>query len=1225
MPFSLRRLAFSRLSSPCFAHVTLTTTQSGEQKYRVAVLDDQGHELVVIDDFAVRSIEPTPPVLTYFRPRWRNRPLPPENGAALHGTMLMFDDDAAFAEQIRTMVPTLNVVRAKAGSAYQRSDAAVEIRPHEEADFKRLIQEVTPDYILHRWARPDLDIETCVERGFGSIYLLTQVLVRRGVTQDLPFLFVYPSGSQPAYEALHAYIRTLVQEQPKLRMKALTGCDVAAVLQELRCSDSEVEIRWSGGARTVRMIETFTPEPSHPLPLREQGVYLVTGGTGTLGQLFAEYLAKHFRARLLLLSRSVLSEPTTARIREWERAGAKVLHVQGDVSQRDDVVRCVELGKERFGALHGIIHAAGVIRDALLWNKSTDDAWAVLRPKVHGALWLDEVTAGEPLDFFALFSSLAGLAGNVGQADYAYANAFLDAFARSREMLGIQQLRHGRTISINWPLWQEGGMKISAELAALKMKSLAPLDTAAGFQIFETALRAGEPQIAGLFLTDAGMPARIERRSVALDGPEAASLRHSPAGDGNGSEPDLADAVGLLKQRFSQLTKIPADRIQPWEPLEKYGVDSILIVTFTERLEQEFGPLSKTLLFEYQTLEALGGYFVAHHGKRLGELGDKKKAENSPAASSAPARMRSATTVSSQRIAPPGATDDIAIIGLFGRFPMADSPDEFWQNLVAGRDCIVEVPKERWDYQRYFDPKPSRPGKTYNRWGGFLKDVDKFDAEFFRILPREAEVMDPQERLFLETVWRTVEDAGYRKSFLGQKAVGVFVGVMYGQYQLLGIENSAPGYLLPLNASYASIANRVSYFFDWTGPSMAIDSMCSSSLTAIHLGCDSIRKGESEYVIAGGVNLLLHPARDVGLALGGFAAIDGRCKSFGATGDGYVPGEGVGAVLLKPLSRAVADGDHLYAVIKATSVNHGGKTNGYTVPNPNAQAALIAQTLRQAEIDPRTITFLEAHGTGTSLGDPIEITGLTQAFRGVLEERHPELVAKSGLPRQFCAIGSAKSNIGHLEAAAGIAGLTKVLLQLRHQTLVPSLHSKELNPHIAFDETPFAVQQEVSPWKSPKIEENGKMVNYPRRAGVSSFGAGGSNAHLILEEYLDSRPRRATLEGSPVLIILSAANADCLIGAAENLLAWLSSCEAADAEHPDLEEIAYTLQVGREPLEERVAFTVSSWAELRPRLELFGRTRSRDRLHSRQYAPGSRCLGSGFGGSGRTPVSAEPD
>ncbi len=405
-----------------------------------------------------------------------------------------------------------------------------------------------------------------------------------------------------------------------------------ALLEELRSSDDDVQIRWSGRARTVQKMEPFIPQLSHPLPLREGGVYLVTGGTGALGQLFAEHLATRSRARLLLLSRTPLNAPMVARIHEWERVGAQVLHVQGDVSQRDDVVRCLELGQERFGALHGIIHAAGVIRDALLWNKRPDDVRAVLQPKVRGALCLDEVTSAEPLDFFALFSSVAAFAGNVGQADYAYANAFLDSFARSREMLSIQQLRHGRTVSINWPLWQEGGMKLSAEMAALKMKTLAPLDTATGFQIFETALRAGEPQIAGLILANTPAPSSLTGRALPLTPPKPHLLRYRSGNGENGSVSDavgLADAVVVLKQRFSQLTKIPADRIHPWEPLEKYGVDSLLVMTFTERLEQEFGPLSKTLLFEYQTLEALGGYFVAHHGKRVGELSGKKLAEAS--------------------------------------------------------------------------------------------------------------------------------------------------------------------------------------------------------------------------------------------------------------------------------------------------------------------------------------------------------------------------------------------------------------------------------------------------------------------------------------------------------------------------------------------------------------------------------------------------------------------
>ena len=272
----------------------------------------------------------------------------------------------------------------------------------------------------------------------------------------------------------------------------------------------------------------------------------------------------------------------------------------------------------------------------------------------------------------------------------------------------------------------------------------------------------------------------------------------------------------------------------------------------------------------------------------------------------------------------------------------------------------------------------------------------------------------------METVWETVEDAGYTRAGLGGQTVGVFVGVMYGQYQLFGMD---PGGGIP-GSSYASIANRVSYCFNFQGPSIALDTMCSSSLTAIHLACDSIRKGESDLAVAGGVNVSIHPHKYLMLSHSKFFSSDGRCRSFGAGGDGYVPGEGVGAVLLKPLRKAVTDGDHIYAVIKGSSINHGGKTNGYTVPNPNAQAQLIGDAFKRAKVNPRTISYIEAHGTGTSLGDPIEITGLMKAFR----EYTPD--------RQFCAIGSAKSNIGHLESAAGIAGITKVLLQMRHKQLV---------------------------------------------------------------------------------------------------------------------------------------------------------------------------------------------
>jgi len=350
--------------------------------------------------------------------------------------------------------------------------------------------------------------------------------------------------------------------------------------------------------------------------------------------------------------------------------------------------------------------------------------------------------------------------------------------------------------------------------------------------------------------------------------------------------------------------------------------------------------------------------------------------------------------------------------------------------------------------------------------------------------------------------------------------------------------------------------------------------MCSSSLTAIHLACESLRHGQCTVAVAGGVNVSIHPNKYLGLSQGRFASSHGRCESFGEGGDGYVPGEGVGAVLLKPLAQALRDQDQIQGVICGSSINHGGKTNGYTVPNPQAQAQAIEQALQQAQVNARSISYLEAHGTGTVLGDPIEIAALTQAFSKYTQDR------------QFCAIGSAKSNIGHLESAAGIAGLAKVLLQMRHGTLVPSLHSQVLNPHIEFEKTPFRVQQQLQPWERPKVRNAaGEERESARIAGLSSFGAGGSNAHLIIQEYLpDSDPLHPPVQITPqrpALIVLSARSEPQLQSSARRLLEYVGTHFKLDA---DLAHIAYTLQVGREAMDHRLAFTAASLQELQDKL-----------------------------------------
>ncbi|MEX3612621.1 MAG: beta-ketoacyl synthase N-terminal-like domain-containing protein, partial [Burkholderia gladioli] len=634
----------------------------------------------------------------------------------------------------------------------------------------------------------------------------------------------------------------------------------------------------------------------------------------------------------------------------------------------------------------------------------------------------------------------------------------------------------------------------------------------------------------------------------------------------------VAQALAAL---YAGQSKIALEAIDPLEPLESYGIDSIVIAGMNRELGERFDGLSKTLFFEHRTLDSLAGLLWREHEPACRAWlapGTAAEAPPSPASTievaataTAAASAESTLAGTAETVAP--ATSDptnaiaadasawppIAIVGLAGRYPQAADLDAFWRNLREGRDCIVEVPAERWPLDGFYEPDPDRAiasGRSYGKWGGFLEGFADFDPLFFNISPLEAMGMDPQERLFLQSAWHALEDAGYTRDSLAERCggrVGVFAGVTRNGFGLLGLEAWHEGSTVFSQPAFSSIPNRVSYALDLRGPSLPVDTMCSSSLTAIHEACAALHRGDCAMALAGGVNLCVHPASYVGLATGKMLSSDGRCRSFGAGGDGYVPGEGVGVVVLKPLAAALADGDRIHGVIRATSVNHGGRTNGFTVPNPAAQAELIAESLRKSGIHPRAIGYVEAHGTGTALGDPIEVSGLARAFAPHTSERG------------FCALGSAKSNLGHLEAAAGIAGLTKVLLQMRHGELAPSLHAAQLNPNIDFEGTPFVVQRELAPWAEPELDLDGQVRRYPRIASVSSFGAGGANAHLLVEQYPSPSAPSASFAG-PQAIVLSARTPDRLRAAAQALLDHVEGGGAGPSPSPAADLSAWLVE-----------------------------------------------------------------
>ncbi|MDZ7963672.1 MAG: beta-ketoacyl synthase N-terminal-like domain-containing protein [Nostoc sp. DedSLP03] len=650
-----------------------------------------------------------------------------------------------------------------------------------------------------------------------------------------------------------------------------------------------------------------------------------------------------------------------------------------------------------------------------------------------------------------------------------------------------------------------------------------------------------------------------------------------------------AEIQDWLVNKIAQRQNIAPQSIDPRESFAYYGLDSIAAVSLSADLEDWLGcQLLPTLAYDYPTIATLSAYLTETLSQRR----------------ESPEPRRNLKSV-----------EAIAIIGLDCRFPGANNPEAFWQLLRNGKSAIEQIPVNRWDSHLFYNPIPAQPGKMSTRWGGFIEQVDQFDPQFFGISPREAERMDPQQRLLLEVSWQALENAGLASDRLTGSNSGVFIGISTNDYARFQFDRLSDIDVYASTGNALSIAaNRLSYQFDWHGPSWAVDTACSSSLVAVHQACQSLRLGECDLALAGGVNLILTPQMTIALSQARFMSGDGRCKTFDADADGYVRGEGCGIVVLKRLTDAIEDGDNILALIRGSAVNQDGRSNGLTAPRGIAQQGVIHQALVNAGVVPAAISYVEAHGTGTALGDPIEVNSL-------------QSVLMSGRsPKQPCAIGSVKTNIGHLESAAGIAGLIKVVLALQHQEIPGTLHLQQLNPKITIQDTPFSIPRETQKWSG---------FGEQRFAGVSSFGFGGTNAHVVLEEApggtrgaalrlrsvtegqragehtstpfdyaqgksLSNRGSRGAEEHLKSLLTISAKSERALRELARRYVAFLE-CDS----EVSLRDICYTSNVGRSHFHHRLALVAESSEEFCEELAAFI-------YNSPPSRTGDRCQGVAF-------------
>jgi malonyl CoA-acyl carrier protein transacylase len=1068
---------------------------------------------------------------------------------------------------------------------------------------------------------------------YGAYSLLSLIKALANIEQfehpvDLLVVSNYTQFISPADEIAYekspllGLLKVIEQEIPGLTSRHLdltvddSAVNAERILQELQMLSGESEVAYRQGQRWIPQLEKvdFRSQQKQDFAFKPGGMYLFSGGLGGVGVEIAKYLLKHYKARLLLFGRTDLPEKSTwhnytgqsnaisqkiAAYQELEQLGGEIIYEAVDVCDLPRLQQVVEEAQSHWGCqLDGVLHLAGSYQERSLIEES-HESWSVaLRSKVGGAWVLNQLLKDCPQAVFISFSSVSSFLGGATVGAFVAANQFLESFAHyQRSVCGLN------SYCFSWSLWDGIGIGQDYQRSKLAQKAgYYAMSAQQGLYSLLIGLHHNQVQLlVGLdgsnryirsYVEDTYPLEKLTAYFTASNSSVGEQLSKLVVRDRFGTPSSCnfvqlqempltkTDTIDLDKLTRGELHQQANDQTQPatdierqvvriWQEvlgLEEVGIHdnffelgghSLLLVQAQSKLQEFFHrTVSIVDMFKYPSISTFAKYLSQEQTESPAVIQGQKRSK-----------------VRSSRHA--AGNTDIAVIGMSCRFPGANNIDEFWQNLCDGVESISFF-TESEIIATGVDPALVKNPK-YVKAKPILSDVESFDADFFGYSTKEAELMDPQQRLLLECAWESLENAGYNP-LTYDGAIGIYAGAVMNTYLLnnvypnrhqldvndnlqIATMDSMGGLQLMIANDKDYLTTRISYKLNLTGPSVNVQTACSTSLVAIHMACASLLSGESDMVLAGGVSV--NAPQKIGHLYqeGMIVTPDGHCRAFDARAQGTIFGSGVGIVVLKRLEDALADQDHIYAVVKGSAVNNDGGTKvGYMAPNGDGQAAVVTEAMAMAGVDAETISYVEAHGTGTPMGDPIEIGGLTQAFRASTQSKN------------FCGVGSVKTNVGHLQIASGVVGFIKTVLSLYHKKIPPSLHFETPNPQLDLPNTPFYVNTTLQDWQTQ---------DYPRRAGVNSLGIGGTNAHVILEEA-PSRNDRGAGERPYHLLALSAKNEQALAQLRHQYREFLTSNTDVS-----IGDICNTANVGRSHFNHRLAVVADSREQLIEQLANF--------------------------------------